>query len=110
MSSALQTLNENHKMAEWAARITACRNSGLSMQEWCHANDICTQTYYRWQKRLFELAQAQQEVRFAEITPAQPVPSVSIAVTIRIAGAEAEIHNGADTATVEAVLRVLKSC
>lgn len=110
MSSALQTLNENQKMAEWAARITACRNSGLSVQEWCRANDICTQTYYRWQKRLFELAQAQQEVRFAEITPAQPVSSVGIAVTIRIAGAEADIHNGADTATVETVLRVLKSC
>ena len=30
--------------------------------------------------------------------------------TIRIAGAEAEIHNGADAATVEAVLRILKSC
>ena len=109
MSSALQTLNENHKMDEWAARITACRNSGLSVQEWCRSNDICTQTYYRWQKRLFELAQAQQEVRFAEITPAQPVPSVGITVTIRIAGAEADIHNGADTATVEAVLRILKS-
>lgn len=40
MSSALQTLNENHKMAEWVARITACRNSGLSVQEWCRANDI----------------------------------------------------------------------
>ena len=28
----------------------------------------------------------------------------------RIAGAETEIHNGADVATVEAVLRILKSC
>ena len=32
------------------------------------------------------------------------------AVTVRIAGAEAEIHNGADAATVEAVLRAVKSC
>ena len=52
MSSALQTLNENNKVSEWAARITECRNSGLSVREWCSSHHICTQTYYRWQKRL----------------------------------------------------------
>ncbi len=110
MSSALQVLNENNKVSEWAARITECRNSGLSVREWCEANRLCTQTYYRWQKRLFELAQAQQEVQFAEVTPVQPVRSGHVAVTVRIAGAEADIHSGADAATVETVLRFLKSC
>ena len=92
------------------SRITECRNSGLSVREWCEANHLCTQTYYRWQKRLFELAQAQQEVQFAEVTPVQPVRSGNVAVTVRIAGAEADICNGADAATVETVLRFLKSC
>lgn len=110
MSSALQTLNENNKVSEWAARITECRNSGLSVREWCSSHHICTQTYYRWQKRLFEMAQAQQEVRFAEVIPVQPVCSGNVAVTVRIAGAEADICNGADAATVETVLRILKSC
>ena len=110
MSSALQVLNENNKVSEWAGRFTECRNSGLSVQEWCEANHLCTQTYYRWQKRLFELAQAQQEVQFAEATPVQPVRSGNVAVTVRIAGAEADICNGANAATVETVLRFLKSC
>ena len=110
MSSALQIVNEQNKAAQWAARITECRNSGLSVREWCHANNLHTQTYYRWQKRLFEMARAQQEVQFAEVTPVQPVCSDSVAVTVRIAGTEAEIHNGADAATVETVLRILKSC
>ena len=110
MSSALQVLNENSKVSEWAARITECRNSGLSVREWCDANHLCTQTYYRWQKRLFELAKAQQEIQFAEVTPVRPVPSGSVAVTVRLAGAEADIHSGADAATVETVLRILKSC
>ncbi len=110
MSSALQVLNENNKVSEWAARITECRNSGLSVREWCEANHLCTQTYYRWQKRLFELAKAQQEIQFAEVTPVQPVCSGNVAVTVRIAGAEADICNGADVATVETVLRLLKSC
>lgn len=54
------------------------------------------------------MAQAQLESRFAEITPTRPTGSIT--VTVRIAGAEADIHSGADTATVEAVLRVLRSC
>ena len=56
------------------------------------------------------MAQAQQEIQFAEVTPKQTVWPAGIAVTVRIVGAEADIHNGADEATVETVLRVLKSC
>ena len=56
------------------------------------------------------MAQAQQEVSFAEVTPLQAVHSGKVAVTVRIAGAEADIHSGADAATVETVLRILKSC
>ena len=110
MSSALQVFNENNKVSEWAARITECRNSGLSVREWCEVNHLRTQTYYRWQKRLFEIAQAQQEVQFADVTPVRPVTCGNVAVTVRIAGAEADIHSGADAATVEMVLRILKSC
>ena len=73
-------------------------------------NGVCEQTYYKWQKRLFEMAQFQQEVQFAEVTPVQSVRSGNVAVTVRIAGAEADIHSGADVATVETVLRILKSC
>ena len=32
------------------------------------------------------------------------------AVTMQIGGAELAVHNGADAATVEAVLRAVKSC
>ena len=110
MSSALQVLNGNNKVSEWAARITECRNSGLSVREWCESNHVCTQTYYRWQKRLFEIAQAQQEARFAEVTPAKPPRCGNVAVTVRITSVEADIHSGADAATVETVLRFLKSC
>ena len=110
MSKDLQTLNGQNKLALWAGRISECRSSGQNVKVWCKENGICEQTYYRWQKRLFEMAQAQQEVQFAEVTPVQFVRSANVAVTVRIAGAEADIHSGADTATVETVLRILKSC
>lgn len=63
-----------------------------------------------WLKRLVTMAQEQQQVQFAEVTPLRPVRSGNVAVTVRIAGAEADICNGADTVTVESVLRILKSC
>ena len=110
VSRELQTRNAQNKLALWAERISECRNSGQSVKVWCQENGICEQTYYRWQKRLFEMVQAQQEIQFAEVTPLQQVRSSNVAVTVRVAGAEADIHNGADTATVETVLRVLKSC
>ncbi len=110
VSRELQTRTTQNKLALWAGRISECRNSGQNVKVWCKENGICEQTYYRWQKRLFEMAKAQQEIQFAEVTPVQSVRSGNIAVTVRIAGAEADICNGADAATVEAVLRVLKSC
>lgn len=110
MSRELQTMNQQNKLALWAGRISECRNSGQNVKAWCRENGICEQTYYKWQKRLFEMAQAQQEIQFAEVTPAQPVSSGNVAVTVRIAGTEADICNGADAATVETVLRILKSC
>ena len=110
MSKDLQTLNGQNKLAVWAGRISECRSSGQKVKVWCRENGICEQTYYKWQRRLFEMAQAQQEVSFAEVTPVQPVRSSKVAVTVRVAGAEADIHSGADAATVETVLRILKSC
>ena len=110
MSRELRTINQQNKLALWAGRISECRNSGMAVKTWCRENGICEQTYYRWQKRLFEMAKAQQEVQFAEVTPVQPICSGNVVVTVRLAGAEADIHSGANAATVETVLRFLKSC
>lgn len=110
MDKGLQTLNSQNKLALWAGRISECRSSGQNVQDWCKENGICEQTYYRWQKRLFKMARAQQENPFTEVMPVQPVRPANVAVTVRIAGAEADICNGADAATVETVLRILKSC
>ncbi len=66
------------------------------------------QTYYKWQKRLFQMAQDQQQAQFIEVTPHCMV--TGIAVTVQLRGMEAQVHNGADAATVESVLRILKSC
>ena len=80
MSRELQTINQQNKLALWAGRISECRSSGQNVKVWCKENGICEQTYYRWQKRLFEMAKAQQEVQFAEVTPARSLRSGNVAV------------------------------
>ena len=77
------------------------------MGEIAGLNGAREHTYYKRQKKLFEAAREQQG--FAEVTPVKRCEE-DIAVTVRIAGAEADIHCGADEGTVGMVLRMLKSC
>ena len=56
------------------------------------------------------MAEEQHAVQFAEVTQTMPFRTGNIAVTVRIGETEADVCNGADAATVETVLRILKSC
>lgn len=49
MSTELQQLNGQNKVALWAERISECRNSGLSVKTWCKEKGVCEQTYYKLQ-------------------------------------------------------------
>ena len=111
MEQSLQVMSKQERLENWTTRIMACRSSGMTVRAWCRENGLSEKTYYYWQRRLFQALSEQQTVyktAFAEVTT--PVCSGSVAVTVRIAGAVADIHPGADAATVETVLRILKSC
>ena len=110
MNSGLQVYNEQAKLAQWAQVVAQCRESGLRVKQWCQEHGVNISSYYKWQRKVYAAAQAQQERSFVEVTPVQPAAGGGVAVTLRITGAELDIHNGADAATVEAVLRAVKSC
>ena len=110
MNSGLQVYNEQAKLAQWAQVVSQCRDSGVSVRQWCQEYGVNVSSYYKWQRKVYAAAQAQQERSFVEVTPVHPAAVIGVAVTLRIAGAELEIHNGADAATVEVVLRAVKSC
>lgn len=102
--------NEQAKLALWAQVVPQCRDSGMSVRQWCQKNGINISSYYKWQRKVYAAAQNQQERSFVEVTPVQQAAVGGVAVTLRINGAEMDIHNGADAATIEAVLRAVKSC
>ena len=47
-------------MALWAERISECRNSGWSVKAWCKENAACEQIYYKWQKKIFNIPEAEK--------------------------------------------------
>lgn len=113
MEQSLQVMSKQERLEHWTARIMACRSSGMTVRAWCQENGLSEKTYYYWQRRLFQTLSEQRtvhETAFAEVTPPQLACSGNVAVTVRIAGVEADIHNGSDASTVETVLRILKSC
>lgn len=61
MGKELQTMNQENKLALWAERVSACRDSGQSVKAWCQEHGVCEATFYKWQKKLFEMARAQQQ-------------------------------------------------
>ena len=111
MNSGLQVYNEQQKLAEWAEKVKLCRSSGLNVRQWCQENNITVSNYYKWQRKIYALAKTEQEPQFAEVTPVMTDHGTApVAITVHVAGVSADIHNGADPATVEAVFRILKLC
>ena len=108
MEQSLRTVAQAPALALWSERVRECRESGQKVSQWCAEHEISVSTYYKWQRKLFAMVQ-QEQPRFAEITPAK-ITSGPAAVTVRFAGAEIDIQNGADEETVGMVLRLLRSC
>jgi transposase-like protein len=109
------------QIREWSHQIQECQDSGMSISRWCAENGINTKTYYYRRKRVREELLDGLEIdvtsQLSNLPPDQlatpvfaslPMPrNSSTAMTIQIGPYVAEIHNGADTETVEGVLRAL---
>ena len=66
-AASLQRANQQQRLVEWSRRVEACRNSGLSVGQWCQENGIAVSTYFSWQRKVFQALQEVQEVTFAEV-------------------------------------------
>lgn len=105
MEQRLQTLDAQQRIAVWSQRIADCRSSGMSVRTWCQEQNLSEKTYYYWQRRIFK-AMTEQPT-FTEISLA-PKAASTVAVTIHMGETSVDIYTGADAATIETVLRVLR--
>ena len=86
----------------WRPAGTAgCRNSGLPVGQWCRENGIAVFTYFSWQRK----------VTFAEVPIVEYCqPSGHIAAAMEVSGVRIQVYEGADKATLQAVLQAVKPC
>lgn len=105
----LKTINHQNNLALWSDQIEDCRSSGQTVSQWCAAHGLATLAYYISQRKVYEFT-AKASGTFVEVQVGpQPVVSGSIA-TVSAGGLTAEIHSGADEATMAALFRAKKTC
>ena len=85
----------------WAEKITAWRESGLSIAAWCRQNDEGYHRFLYWRKRLHQ--NMQPSGRFVELT----VEPSSLVVECN--GVTLHIERGFDRELLRQVLAVLKA-
>ena len=110
-AASLQRANQQQRLVEWSRRVEACRNSGLSVGQWCQENGIAVSTYFSWQRKVFRALQEVQEVTFAEV-PIMEHSQLSghIVAAMEVSGVRIQVYEGADKATLQAILQAAKSC
>ena len=86
---------------QWAEKITAWRESGLSIAAWCRQNDEGYHRFLYWRKRLEPKTQASG--RFVELS----IETSSLAVECN--GVTLHIERGFDRDLLRQVLAVVKA-
>ena len=108
---SLQRANQQHRLAEWSRRVEACRSSGLPVGQWCQEKGIAVSTYFSWQRKVFQALKEAQEVTFAEVPIVECCqPSGHIVAAMEVSGVRIQVYEGADGATLHAILQAAKSC
>jgi len=106
--TAIEKKLVNPKADEWAERIAAQQRSGISVKQFCKQQGLTEYSFYAWRKRLQEggpvrFALVERKARQQERT-AEAVLEVVLATGDRL-----RIGAGVDTATLRAVLDILRA-
>lgn len=103
MGTGLQTLDKQQSLVAWSERISECRSSGMTVKDWCWEHGINPASYYRWQRRLYELSAA-RTVQFVEV---ESKPTDAAAAVVHLPGGDVDVYPGIDEETLRTVCRVL---
>jgi len=115
-----------YKMAQWAQIMQDRTASGQSIRSYCEAKGITRQAYFYWQRKLRERATQQLPVSAAASPENEPqalipsgwaqacvaqerAPEQAIGLTLRVGGAEIEVHQGFDEELLASVCRALSA-
>lgn len=88
---------------EWADKIRQCRESGLTVSEWCKENDINYKTYY------YHLRKVRKKICEQIPVPVMTVPEESHSVKISIGDMIAEIPEGISEQMMTSLIRAMRN-
>lgn len=113
---------EEYRLTHWAQIMQERTASGLSIRAYCEANGITRQAYFYWQRKLREVAAQQLGASQPEQSQAlvpngwaavhiaeEAAPEPAGGLTLRVGGAEIEVHQGFDEALLASVCRALSA-
>lgn len=110
MDTGICAWKKRGTQAKWSQRVAECRQSGLSVRQWCDEQGINSKTYYHWQRKLFLMAQEQAQVEFASVPVMQPDAESSVVATLRNGDFVVDLYRGADHEVIQAICQALQSC
>ena len=106
--NAIEARPANPKADRWAEQITAQQRSGMSVKQFCKERGLTECSFYAWRKRL----QEKGPVRFALVEGSvrkQVRTAESVMELVLATGERLRISRGVDTATLRAVLDILRA-
>lgn len=89
--------------AEWSEKVRRCRESGLTVAEWCRENGINLKTYY------YHLRKIRKEICEQIPVPVMTVPEESHSVKISIGDMIAEIPEGISEQMMTSLIRAMRN-
>lgn len=89
--------------AEWAERIRQCRESGLTVSEWCRENIINLKTYY------YHLRKLRKKICEQIPVPVMTVPEICPTVKIQVGDIIAEIPEGISEQMMTSLIRAIRN-
>lgn len=118
-STIEQKKYRDSSLALWSQRILDCKNSGLTVSDWCEKNNVHEKSYWRWHKILKDKYQEYcannssntYEAEFYEIDRAPAVESITQkpVATIKIRDISIDVFSG-DGDIISSICRGLMSC
>ena len=103
----MQKVNRRTHLAAWSQSVEACCNSGMPVAKWCAEQGIPVSTYYTWQKKVLQALNTDKNICFAELSIPQQLNSP--AATIVSGELRIDIHHGADSEIIFAMVRALNN-
>lgn len=109
MGIELQKVKRSGNLAEWAEMVRACKNSGLTVKNWCLEQGLKEKTYYYRQRQICNVLPAQMSspVQFAEVSQPKMSMVTEGEIRIHIGAAEIRVDSHTDLALLQNVLHIV---